>query len=274
MELPGFAGDRILSYAPSGAFLSGLCSCLDSFFRLSPSCIMVLKRVGGTDVLKEKMKTWRHVFKLDPNRPLSDRVLENVCTSGTDAVIVGGTDGITYENSRNLIERVMDYPVMCVQEISREETVVIGVDGYLVPVVLNAGSLRWVLGSQHRAVKKYGDWIPWEAVIALGYIVMNPESKVAKLTESQTQLSDADVKAYARLAERIFGMPTVYVEYSGAFGDEETLRAASSGVNQSRLIYGGGITRKEEAPGYGPLGGYGGGWQSGISESGYSGKDR
>ena len=36
---------------------------------------------------------WRHVFKLDPEREIGDERLDAVCTSGTDAVIVGGYDG-------------------------------------------------------------------------------------------------------------------------------------------------------------------------------------
>ena len=40
--------------------------------------------------------TWRHVFKLDPNKEISDRDLELLCESGTDAIIVGGTDGVRW----------------------------------------------------------------------------------------------------------------------------------------------------------------------------------
>ena len=43
-------------------------------------------------------REWRHVFKLDPNKEISDDKLEKICESGTDAVIVGGTDGVTLEN--------------------------------------------------------------------------------------------------------------------------------------------------------------------------------
>ena len=198
-------------------------------------------------LLTERMKKWRHVFKLDPNRTLSEKSLEKVCTSGTDAVIVGGTDGITYQNSRDLIERIAEYPVESVQEISAESAVVPGVDGYLIPVVLNSGSLHWVLKAQHRAIRKYGDWIPWEDVAALGYVVLNPESKVGRLTESRTGVGTADLTAYGRLAEHLFRMPALYVEYSGMYGDEGMVRAARRGLKRSRLFYGGGISREDQA---------------------------
>ncbi len=38
---------------------------------------------------------WNHIFKLDPAKEISDEDLDAICESGTDAVIVGGTDGVT-----------------------------------------------------------------------------------------------------------------------------------------------------------------------------------
>ena len=38
-------------------------------------------------------REWKHVFKLDPNKEITDEALEKVCESGTDAIMVGGTDG-------------------------------------------------------------------------------------------------------------------------------------------------------------------------------------
>ena len=32
-------------------------------------------------------REWKHVFKLDPNKEISDDALEKVCESGTDAII-------------------------------------------------------------------------------------------------------------------------------------------------------------------------------------------
>ena len=43
------------------------------------------------------VREWSHVFKLDPDKNISDEDLEMICESGTDAIIVGGTDGITLE---------------------------------------------------------------------------------------------------------------------------------------------------------------------------------
>lgn len=204
-------------------------------------------RLGGMQMLMERMKKWRHAFKLDPNRALSDAALEQIGLSGTDAVIVGGTDGITYENSYRLIERITAYPVTCVQEVSRVEAVVPGLDGYLLPVVLNAGDVRWIVGDQQRAIKSYGDWIPWEDTAALGYLVLNPDARVGRLTGSRTNLSPQDVTAFARLAEHLFHLPALYLEYSGTLGDPALVKAAKKGIERLSLFYGGGISSPADA---------------------------
>ena len=54
--------------------------------------------------------------------------LERICESGTDAIIIGGTDGVTLENILDLMARVRRYTVPCVLEISSIETVTPGFD--------------------------------------------------------------------------------------------------------------------------------------------------
>lgn len=198
-------------------------------------------------MLSERVASWRHVFKLDPNRAISDKALERICRSGTDAVIIGGTDGITYDNTWELFKRVRRYDVPCFQEISKKSAVVPGFDGFLIPVVLNAGDSHWLVGAHHEAIKIYGEYIPWDRVAVEGYVVLNPDSRVARLTQARCSLSEQDVTGYARLAEHLFRMPIVYVEYSGCFGDPRMVQAARVGMVQSRLFYGGGITTPEQA---------------------------
>ena len=47
-------------------------------------------------------QNWRHVFKIDPAKNISDEDLEKICESGTDVILVGGTDGITLDNVLDL----------------------------------------------------------------------------------------------------------------------------------------------------------------------------
>ena len=163
------------------------------------------------------------------------------------AARVGGTDGVTFDNSVELLGRVRRYELPCVQEVSSRETVVPGFDGYLIPVILNASDAHWIVGAQHEAVKEFGGMIPWTDVMSEAYVVLNPQSHVAELTGSRTDLRPEDVTAYAELAEHLLGLSLFYVEYSGMFGSMELLAAAKAALTNTRLFYGGGIDGPERA---------------------------
>ncbi len=197
--------------------------------------------------LKQMIETWRHVFKLDPDRHLSDEALEAICTSGTDAVIIGGTQNVTYENTVELLARVRRYALPCVLEISSSQAVVPGFDLYLLPMVLNAGQRHWIIDAHLEGLKKYGHLIPWDLVVVEGYLIGNPDSAVGRLTESQTALALADVQAYGRLVEHLLQLPVFYVEFSGKLGNPAWLEAVRPILDRSRLFYGGGIETTEAA---------------------------
>lgn len=190
---------------------------------------------------------WRHVFKLDPDKELSDEALERICLSGTDAVVVGGSTGVTFDNTVDLLARIRRYEVSCALEISSREAIVPGFDLYFVPVALNAQDAEWIVGQHHQALKEYGPLLDWTRVAAEGYIIMNADSAVARLTSANTQLDDKDAEAYARLAEQLFSMPIVYLEYSGTFGDMERVSRIRGLLRKARLFYGGGIDSRDKA---------------------------
>ena len=54
---------------------------------------------------------WRHVTKLDPERPLTPAALEAVYASGTDAIVLGGSTGMTQQAVLDLLSRLADAPV-------------------------------------------------------------------------------------------------------------------------------------------------------------------
>lgn len=192
-------------------------------------------------------KEWKHVFKLDPDKEISPEDLEQICESGTDAVIIGGSDNVTFDNTINLLSRVRKYTVPCVLEISNMEAITPGFDFYFVPTVLNSKRPEWIVGFQQAALKEFGAFINWDELIAEGYCILNKDSKVARLTEAETELTDDDVEAYAMLADKLFHMPIFYVEYSGAFGDMEKVKAAKKSLKDAVLYYGGGIKNAELA---------------------------
>ncbi|PZE19242.1 heptaprenylglyceryl phosphate synthase [Paenibacillus xerothermodurans] len=193
------------------------------------------------------IKQWRHVFKLDPDREMPDEHLERVCLSGTDAIIVGGSSGITFDNTVDLLARIRRYEVPCVLEISTREAIVPGFDLFFIPIVLNAGDPQWIVGHHQQALREYGAVLDWEQVVTEGYIMLNEHSTAARITQSDTALDVQDVQAYSRLADRLFRCPIVYIEYSGTFGDMEIVSRARQTVRDARLFYGGGIDGPEKA---------------------------
>ncbi|MEW9702741.1 heptaprenylglyceryl phosphate synthase [Paenibacillus sp. SI8] len=190
---------------------------------------------------------WKHVFKLDPDREISDEALDRLCQSGTDAIMVGGSTGVTFDNTVDLLSRVRQYELPCVLEISNQEAIVPGFDLFLIPVVLNANDPSWIVGHHHEALKEYGAIMNWDEIITEGYIILNGEAAAAQLTKARTNLEMKDVTAYARMADKLFHMPIVYLEYSGVFGDMELVRRTRNVLENARLIYGGGIDSLDRA---------------------------
>ena len=190
---------------------------------------------------------WRHVFKLDPAKDISDKELELVCESGTDAIIVGGTDDVTLDGVLDLLVRIRRFSVPVALEISDMEALSPGYDYYFIPSVLNSTSTTWVKDLHHAALKEYGDIMDWNEIVTEGYLILNPECKAAIVTEADATADEEDVRAYARLAEKVFKLPIFYMEYSGTYGDVAFVEAAKDVLEDTKLFYGGGITTPEQA---------------------------
>ena len=193
------------------------------------------------------IRKWQHVFKLDPAKEISDENLETLCMSDTDAIMIGGTDDVTEDNVIHLMSRVRRYPLPLVLEVSNLDSVMPGFDFYFIPSILNSNDVTYHNGLLHKALKQYGHMINFEEVMLEGYVVLNPDSKVAKLTQSNTQLDVEDIEAYAQLVEEMYKLPILYLEYSGTYGDKDIVQAASQMLTHTQLFYGGGISSLTEA---------------------------
>ncbi|WP_027963943.1 heptaprenylglyceryl phosphate synthase [Halalkalibacillus halophilus] len=194
----------------------------------------------------EEYRNWRHIFKLDPNKEISEEDLEKLCESGTDAIIIGGTDDVTLDQTIHLLASVRRYSVPCVLEVSNVESVTPGFDFYFIPTVLNSQDKKWMIDLHHQAIKTYGELIDWEELMVEGYIMLNPESKAYQHTNANLP-TEEDVIAYAQVAEHLFHLPFVYLEYSGTYGDRALVEKVKHAVNETLIVYGGGITTKQEA---------------------------
>lgn len=195
----------------------------------------------------EEFFGWKHVFKLDPEKELSERDLERICESGTDAVIVGGSDGVTLDNVLYLLASIRRYSVPCVLEVSTIDSVTPGFDYYYIPTVLNSQRTEWITGLHHEALKEFGDLMNWDEIFTEGYCILNADAKAAKLSEARCDLTTDDVIAYARLADKLFRLPIFYLEYSGTYGDPELVKQVKEELESAKLYYGGGITNAQQA---------------------------
>ncbi|WP_414042431.1 heptaprenylglyceryl phosphate synthase [Macrococcus animalis] len=194
-----------------------------------------------------EIQDWQHIFKLDPAKEISDSDLERICESGTDAIIIGGTDNVTLENVLDIMSRVRRYPVPCVLEISNLESAIPGFDHYLIPSVLNSDNVHFHNGMLHEAIKQMGHMMDYDLFSMEGYIVLNPDSKVAQLTDSKTDLDKEDIVAYAEMIEHLYRLKAMYIEYSGTYGEVHMVKAAKDKLINTRLIYGGGIDSLQKA---------------------------
>jgi len=185
---------------------------------------------------------WEHILKIDPDKSLyEDETFEDVCATGTDALEIGGTTGMTRSKMERVVDACAAHDVELYQEPSNPAVVIEDqrLDGYLIPTVLNTEDPFWLTGA-HKEWTRLGG-VDFSQTWTEAYIVLNPESSVAEYTSADCDQTTDDVVAYATVAERLFGQEIVYIEYSGTFGDPETVRKTNDALESATLFYGGGI---------------------------------
>ena len=110
------------------------------------------------------IKKWKHIFKLDPAKLISDEELEAICLSNTDAIIIGGTDEVTEDNVFHLKRRLNQFSLPIALEISNVDSVMLGFDFYFVPTVLNSSDVKYHNGILLDALKSFGQIIDFDEV--------------------------------------------------------------------------------------------------------------
>jgi len=193
----------------------------------------------------ENIKKWKHIMKLDPDKKISEKNLEKIAKSGSDALMVSGTQNVTRRNVEKILGMIKKYDIPKVLEPPHPDCVVDGFDYVFIPCVINSDEAMWIVGKHKEWVEKYD--INWETVVPEAYIVLNPDSMVGKVTKARTNIGQKGVVAYAVCAEKFFNFPIVYIEYSGKYGDPEIVRAVHKSLEKAMLFYGGGINSREKA---------------------------
>jgi phosphoglycerol geranylgeranyltransferase len=195
-----------------------------------------------------KWKDWVHVTKLDPDKQLKPGDIDAIAASGTDALMLSGTLNVTKDNLATLEKQVKAYNLPLVMEPASPDAVLLqGIDFVFVPSVLNSAEVQWVVGKHRLWVQQQKQQVPWDRVVPEAYIVLNPDSSVAKVTKSSCSLTADEVAAYTTIADHYFHFPIVYIEYSGTYGNPDVVKAASDVLDKSILYYGGGINSAGKA---------------------------
>lgn len=191
-------------------------------------------------------KKWRHVTKLDPDKRITKKDVAQIVDSGTDAIMVSGTQNITKENVASLVNMLAEYSIPKVLEPAGTPGMRDDLDFIFIPSVFNTKNSKWLVGA-HKDFLRDNVINYWDKIIPEAYIILNPYSAVAIVTRAQAGLDIKNAAAYAEVAERFFSFPIVYVEYSGTFGNPELVKAVREKLHKSVLYYGGGIDSREKA---------------------------
>ncbi|NLI73630.1 MAG: geranylgeranylglyceryl/heptaprenylglyceryl phosphate synthase [Euryarchaeota archaeon] len=203
--------------------------------------------------LLEKMKAnTLHMTLLDPNKQSPDmaaKITGEACELGTDAIMVGGSTGVTQENldaTISAIKTQVDIPVIYFP--SGAHAISPYADAIYFMSMLNSRTVELTTRQQMKGapiVRKLGI-----EPLSMGYIIVAPGMKVGEVGEADCIPRDrGDIAADYALAAQFMGMQYVYLEAgSGApqHVPEDMIRTVRSTIDIPLLV-GGGIRDAQAA---------------------------
>lgn len=205
------------------------------------------------EYLYEKMKTGTvHMALLDPDKQSPEEageIAKHVKAAGTDAIMIGGSTGITNENlsaTAIAIKKASGLPTIYFpagpHALSKD------VDAIFFMSVINSSDPFFVIRAQAGAaayIKKLGI-----EPISMGYIIVEPGMKVGEVGKADlVKHDDVNTAVGYAMACEMFGMKLVYLE-AGSGADvpisPEMIAAVKKSINVP-LIIGGGVRTPEAA---------------------------
>lgn len=193
-----------------------------------------------------------HMTLLDPDKQPPDetgRIAADAARAGTDAIMVGGSTGVTVENvdaAVLAIKAATDVPVILFPagagQLSRHA------DALYFMSLLNSRDPRLIIGEQRRAAPVVKAW--GLETIPMAYLVVEPGMRAGEVGRAEPiPRSQPQLAAEYALAAQMLGMKLVYLEAGSGAPDPvplEMVRAVKASLDVP-LIVGGGIRTPEAA---------------------------
>ena len=206
------------------------------------------------DYITQTLKKHKmHMTLIDPAKQsasTSGEIAAKACRAGTDAIMVGGSTGVTQENldeTVGQIKRACKLPVIYFPSganvISRK------CDAIYFMSMLNSRNVRNVSGEHARGapmIKKLGI-----EPISMGYVIVEPGMKVGEVGEAElVKRGDLNTLIGYAIATEFFGMDLLYLE-AGSGAPEPVpvpmVKAARESVDIPLVVGGGIVTPKQAA---------------------------
>ncbi len=193
-----------------------------------------------------------HMTLIDPEKQSpteSGEIAGKACRAGTDAIMVGGSTGITQEN---LDETVSQIKKMCKLPViyfpSGANAISRKVDAIYFMSMLNSRNVRNITGEHAKGapiIKKLGI-----EPISMGYVIVEPGMKVGEVGEAElVKRGDVSTVVGYALTTEFFGMDLLYLE-AGSGAPEPVPADMITAVRESvdiPIVVGGGIVTPKQA---------------------------
>lgn len=193
-----------------------------------------------------------HMTLIDPEKQIPEQagaMARTLGDMGTDAIMVGGSTGVTQEN--------LDSTVRAIKEATRVPVILFPAGAHTISryadaiyfmSMLNSTTTKLLVGEQVEAAKKVKE--AGLETISMGYVIVEPGMKVGEVGHADLiPRDDPQLAAKYGLAAEFLGMDLFYLEAgSGAPAPipVEIVRAVKEEVTIP-LVVGGGIRSEENA---------------------------
>jgi len=194
-----------------------------------------------------------HMTLIDPDKQPpegSADIARKAGKLGTDAVMVGGSTGVTQENLDKTVDHIkkaVRLPVIYFP--SGANAIARSCDAIYFMSMLNSRNVRNITGEQWRGapmIRKLGI-----ETLSMGYVIVAPGMKVGEVGEADLVQRDDVPRAvgYALTAE-MFGMDLFYLEAGSGAPQPvpaDMVKAVRESVSMP-IVVGGGITEADQVP--------------------------